>query len=72
MGARHTLFFSISTPFFEPRLDVFIFGAFSALNVLKGVLNLISYRFLESCFEKVVKVISEKMFYNSKRNHNIY
>ena len=48
-------FFSISTPFFSPSLDVLIFWAFSASNDLKGVLNLISYKFLESCYKKVVK-----------------
>ena len=39
-------FFSIRTPFFfSPGLDVLIFWAFAALNVLKCVVNLISYKF---------------------------
>ena len=41
---RYT-FFLISTPFFSPSLDVLIFWAFSASNVLKGVLNFISDKF---------------------------
>ena len=52
---RYT-FFLISTPFFSPSLDVLIFWAFSASNVLKGVLNLISNKILESCFKNLVKV----------------
>ena len=60
------------TLFFSPSLDVLIFWAFSASNVLKGVLNLISYKFLESCLKKVVEMISDEMFNNSKKNPNIY
>ena len=63
-----TLFFLISTPFFSPSLDVLIFWAFSASNVLKGVLTLISYKFLESYLLKAVEMISDRLFNSSKRN----
>ena len=39
VNGRITLFFSISTPFFSPSLDVLIFWAISASNVLKDVLK---------------------------------
>ena len=65
-----TLFF-INTPFFSHGLDVLIFGAFSASNVLIGVLNLISYKTLESWLKKVVKYINDKILNNSKKDHNI-
>ena len=43
--------------------------AISASNVLMSVLNFISHRLLESCFEKVVKVKSNKMLNNSKKDY---
>ena len=65
-------FFSKSTPFFQPSLDDLIFWPFSASNVLKGVLNFISNKFLEACFKIVVRVISDEKFNSSKRDHNVY
>ena len=64
-------FFFFTRSIFSPSLDVLIFWAFSASNVLKGVLNLILYKFVESCFKKVVKVISDKCFTTAK-HLNIY
>ena len=48
----YTLFF-ISTPFFWLSLDVRIFWAISASNVLNGVLSQIFYIFLEIYTQKL-------------------
>ena len=64
--------FYISTPFFPPSLDVLIFWAVSASNVLRGVLSYILYKFSELCTKKVVQITDKIFFDNSQIIHIIY
>ena len=59
--AQVHFFFFISTPFFSPSLDVLIFGAFSASNVLKRVLNHILY---------VVQITAKQLISFTENNLN--
>ena len=64
--------FSISTPLFLTSLEVLIFWAFSASNVLRGVLSYIWHKLSELCTKRVVQVINKNFFDNSKKIHIIY
>ena len=49
---------------------LFVFND-TASTPFSAPIDLILYKFLESCCKKVAPVISDEMFSNSKRDHNI-
>ena len=66
--AEHTLFF-IRTPNFSPRLDVLIFSAISASNILIDILNYFTLKIKYSYILTVYLILKITVF-NLRYNMN--